>query len=161
MITKRANIHRIELGRRDYSGHVYARCYHGEGDAWSPVFIDANAQIKWTEYFCGNVVEMPGGILYPNKKTECELTDALIQIEDIDSDIEEIASEHDGEFKSAKSSLLLHGFVAAPHEVATRINVDDPREVHRLAEEFVTGAIDNTQFEKINADHFIDLTDAR
>jgi hypothetical protein len=153
------NIHRIELGRRDYNDHIYARCYYAEGDAWNPVFINGNAEINWPEYFCGKLVEMPGGILYP-KETECNLTEAIIQTEDLDSDIEKIASQ-DGEFKSAKASLLLHGFDATPHEVAKRMNIDDPREVHQLAEEFVTGAIDNNQFETIDSDYIIELSDAR
>ena len=161
MIPKRAEIHRIELGRRDYSGHVYARCYHEQRDAWSPAFINANTKIKWPEYFCGNLVEIPGGILYPCEQTECDLTDALLQIEDLDSDIEKIASQHGGEFQPAKASLLLHGFDAPPHEVASMINIDDPREVQRLAEEFITGALDNTLFETIDSDRVIDLNDAR
>jgi hypothetical protein len=41
------------------------------------------------------------------------------------------------------------------------MNIDDPREVHQLAEEFVTGAIDNNQFETIDSSYIIDLIDAR
>lgn len=156
-----ANIHRIELGRRDYSGHAYARCYYAEGDAWSPIFIDGNTEINWPKYFCGTVVGMPGGILYPTDETEGNLTEAIIQIKNLDSDIAEIASQHDGGFESAKASLLLHGFDAAPHEVASKMNIDDPREVHQLAEEFITGAIDSNQFETIDSNYIIDLIDAR
>jgi hypothetical protein len=161
MTSNLANIHRVELGRRDYSGHVYARCYHQDGDSWRPVFVDGNAEIKWPEYFCGSVVKMPGGILYPTDQTKGNLAEAIIQIENLDADIEEIASQHDGEFKPAKASLLLHGFHAPPHEVASRMNINDPRKVHQLAAEFVTGAIDNNQFDTIDSNYTIDLTDAR
>lgn len=161
MTFKLANIHRIELGRRDYSGHVYARCYYGEGDSWSPIFIDGNAEINWPKYFCGTVVGMPGGILYPTDETEGNLTEAIIQIENLDSDIAEIASQHDGGFESAKASLLLHGFDARSDEVASQMDIDDPREVHTLAEEFITGAIDSNQFETIDSNYIIDLIDAR
>lgn len=140
---------RIELGRRDYAGKIFGRCYFDSIGGWHPVFVAGDTKINWQQYFVGSVLEIPGGTLYPvdgRAGLDEELAKIVLPTKSLESDAERIAEENDANPRNTLASLLVHGFRSPLHEAARRMSVQDPRRVHEMAEEFITGTVDNTDF---------------
>lgn len=157
---------RIELGRRDYEGKIFARCYFDSIKGWHPCFVAGDTKIDWQQYFVGSTLEIPGGTLYTQngrKGLDEELATVVLPTKSLRSDAQKIASNTGGDPQNALASLLIHGFHSPLHEAARRMGFKDPRVVYQMAQEFISASCDSESFRTydIDSNKVVNLNEVR
>jgi hypothetical protein len=131
-----SKIERIELGRRDYSNNIYAKVHTSNHNEWQPMLIDPDADIAWQHHIVGKRIEVPGGVLYRSGNNCDCFTKALMKFESFNGEIDRIAAEYDADFLEVKAEMYLKAYDCTPHEVAERMDIDDPHRIYQLAKQF-------------------------
>lgn len=131
-----SKIERIELGRRDYDNNIFAKVFVSNRDEWRPMMINPDEDINWRHHIVGKRIELPGGVLYRSGKNCGCFNEVLRKFESFNDEIDRIAAEYDADFLEVKSEMYLKAYDCTPHEVAERMDIDDPRRVYQLASKF-------------------------
>lgn len=150
-------LRRIELGRRDYGGKVYCKVWFSEADEFELMMLKGDEQMNWRKHAPRKTVDIPGGVLFPCCPNCTCFLHTLYRVEDIDHEVNRIASEHNADPERARASMLLHAYRCKPREAVQKMDVDDPEQVIHMAQEFMRKTTSETEFEGITSDTVLEL----